>query len=153
MAAQPTFERFTDYPFTTETRSCENCGNGSAFLGRISTNEGERPLLCTDCAGELRRMEALADALCAQLGCEERERIMDACETTAELVNRLRAHELAQCAACASTRATVATDRLHLNQAAVCCEGAAYGAHMRSTRIVSIWQRAVCVSQVARNLT
>lgn len=36
----------------------------------------------------------------------------------------LRAHQ-AECARCGSTAATVQTDRLHLNSAAVCCEGKA----------------------------
>ena len=40
--------------------------------------------------------------------CEPRQQILDTAETTAELVNRLRGHDMAQCAACASARASAA---------------------------------------------
>ena len=43
----------------------------------------------------------------------------------AALVKLLRAHDLVECAACASTKATVAADRLHVSAVAVCCEGTA----------------------------
>ena len=42
-------------------------------------------------------------------------------ETEAEMLALLRFH-IAECAHCGSTTATVQTDRLYVNPAAVCCE-------------------------------
>ena len=89
-------------------KGCENCGTTEGFIERIWTDDGTKPWLCEDCAGEVRRLEKLADELAAAPSCQEREQILDTAETTAELVNRLRAHDMAQCAYCASARTRVA---------------------------------------------
>jgi hypothetical protein len=89
-------------------KGCENCGTTEGFIERIWTDDGTKPWLCEDCAGEVRRLEKLADEWATLPSCQEREQILDAAETTAGLVNRLRAHDMAQCAACASARARVA---------------------------------------------
>ena len=54
-----------------------------------------------------------------------RASIIDTASPADELMKLLRAHDLAECAACASTRGTVAADRLHVSPVAVCCEGMA----------------------------
>ena len=51
--------------------------------------------------------------------------IMETASPAAALVKLLCAHDLVECAACASTKATVAADRLHVSPVAVCCEGTA----------------------------
>ena len=89
-------------------KRCENCGATEGFIERIWTDDGAKPLLCEDCAEEVRRLEKLADEWAMLPSCQEREQILDTAETTAGLVNRLRAHDMAQCAACASARARVA---------------------------------------------
>ena len=86
-------------------KGCENCGTTEGFIERIWTDDGTKPWLCEDCGGEVRRLEKLADELAAAPSCQQRERILDTAEITAELVNRLRAHDMAQCADCASVRA------------------------------------------------
>jgi hypothetical protein len=60
--------------------------------------------LCEDCAEEVRRLEKLADELTAMPGCEERQAIVARAETTAGLVNRLRAHDRSPCSDCAALR-------------------------------------------------
>jgi hypothetical protein len=89
---------------------CQNCGATHGYIEEIWTDDGRKPLLCEDCAEEVRRMEKRADELAAALGCPERQQILDTVDTTVGLVNRLRAHDMAQCAACASARASVATE-------------------------------------------
>lgn len=98
-------------------KGCQNCGTTEGFIERIWTDDGTKPWLCEDCAEEVRRLEKLADELAAAPSCQERERILDTAETTAELVNRLRAHDMAQCAACASARASVAVSGEGANSA------------------------------------
>ena len=83
------------------TRACENCGTTEGTIEQIWTDDGRKPLLCDDCAGEVRRLEKLADELAALPSCDLRQQIIDTAESTGELVNRLRGHDLAQCAACA----------------------------------------------------
>jgi hypothetical protein len=107
---------------------CENCQTTSGCIETVFTDDGRKPLLCEDCADELRRVERLADELAAKPSCEFRQAIIDRAETTEGLVNALRAHDLVQCIACASTARTVADDRLLVNLAAVCCEGMAVSA-------------------------
>lgn len=85
-------------------RACENCGTTGGYIVEIWTDDGTRPLLCEDCAEEVRRLEQLADALAMIPGCEERHRIVERAETTAGLVNRLRGHDLLPCGACAELR-------------------------------------------------
>ena len=87
---------------------CQNCGTTDGYLDRIWTDDGTKPLLCEDCAEEVRRLEKLADELASAPCCEQRQQILDTAETTAELGNRLRGHDMAQCAACASARDSVA---------------------------------------------
>jgi len=89
-------------------KGCQNCGTTEGFIERIWTDDGTKPWLCEDCAEEVHRLEKLADELATASSCQEREEILNTSETTAELVNRLRAHDLAQCADCASARARVA---------------------------------------------
>jgi hypothetical protein len=79
---------------------CENCRTTEGFIERIWTDDGTKPWLCEDCAGEVRRLEKLADEWAAAPSCPERERILDTAETTSGLVKRLRAHDMAQCAEC-----------------------------------------------------
>ena len=105
--------------------ACENCGTTHGSIEEVWTDDGRKPLLCEECAEEVRHLEAQANALAAQAGCAEREAVANSCESTEQLVNTLRAHDMAQCAACASTRGTVTADRLYVDPAAVCCEGKA----------------------------
>jgi hypothetical protein len=80
---------------------CENCGATEGIIEQIWTDDGTKPLLCEDYAEEVRRLEKLADEWAMLPSCQEREQILDTAETTAGLVNRLRAHDMAECAACA----------------------------------------------------
>jgi len=68
--------------------------------------DGRKPLLCEDCAGEVRRLEGEADALAARRGCDERVALMNSTESTEQFVNALRAHDMMPCAGCAAARAT-----------------------------------------------
>ena len=87
---------------------CQNCGTTEGFIERIWTDDGTKPWLCEDCGEEVRRLEKLADELATAPSCRQREQVLDTSETTAELVNRLRAHDMAHCADCASARARIA---------------------------------------------
>jgi hypothetical protein len=89
--------------------ACENCGTTRGFINEIWTDDGRMPLLCEDCAAEVRRLEMLADELAARPGCEERAALVDSCEGTWQLVNALRAHDMTPCTGCASAHA--AADR------------------------------------------
>jgi putative hemolysin len=90
--------------------ACQNCGTTGGYIEEIWTDDGGKPLLCEDCAGEVRRLEKLADELAAAPSCQQRQQILDTVETTTELVNRLRAHDMMQCVACASARTSAALD-------------------------------------------
>jgi hypothetical protein len=105
------------------TIKCENCGTRRGLVEELWTADGRKPLLCEECAESVRALEAEADTLAELPSCEARQRIIDRAESTEGLVNALRAHDMIQCAACASTARTVADDRLYCNPAAVCCEG------------------------------
>jgi hypothetical protein len=90
--------------------ACQNCGTTGGYIEEIWTDDGGKPLLCEDCAGEVRRLEKLADELAAAPSCPQRQQILDTVETTTELVNRLRAHDMLPCVACASARTSAALD-------------------------------------------
>ena len=90
--------------------ACQNCGTTGGYIEEIWTDDGGKPLLCEDCAGEVRRLEKLADELAAAPSCQQRQQILDTVETTTELVNRLRAHDMVPCVACASARTSAALD-------------------------------------------
>ena len=83
---------------------CQNCGTGRGPIEQIWTDDGTKPLLCEDCAAEVRRLEKRADELAAAPGCPHRQQIVDTAESTAELVNRLLAHDMADCVGCSSVR-------------------------------------------------
>src|SRR4051794_40041462 len=86
----------------------------------------ERPTVLSDRGAEAdAKRDAQAGELVSAPSCEGRPLIIDTASSGAELVKLLRAHDLAECAACASTRGTVAADRLHVSPVAVCCEGMA----------------------------
>jgi hypothetical protein len=104
-------------------KRCENCGITEGFIERIWTDDGTKPLLCEDCAEEVHRLEKLADEWATWPSCQEREQILDTAETTAGLVNRLRAHDMAQCAACGSAGARVAARAEAENSASPCRQG------------------------------
>jgi len=96
--------------FYAPTHCCVNCKTTRGFLNSIWLNDSEKPvLLCEDCAEEAHRIEQEAEALTAMPSCEARQRIIDEAASTGELVNRLRAHDLAQCVACAAGRKSVVT--------------------------------------------
>jgi hypothetical protein len=78
---------------------------------------------CARTAPKKWRLEKLADELAAQLGCQDRQQILDTAETTAELANRLRAHDMAECMGCASARMSVATDEQPVNSTSICGQG------------------------------
>jgi hypothetical protein len=82
--------------------ACQNCSATDGDITQIWTDDGTRPWLCDDCAQEVRRLERAADELASVPSCELRQQILDTLETTAQLVNRLRAHDMSQCAGCAS---------------------------------------------------
>ena len=90
--------------------ACHHCGTTGGYIEEIWTDDGGKPLLCEDCAGEVRRLEKLADELAAAPSCQQRQQILDTVETTTELVNRLRAHDMTPCIACASARTSAALD-------------------------------------------
>ena len=90
--------------------ACQNCGTIGGYIDEIWTDDGGKPLLCEDCAGEVRRLEKLADELAAAPSCPQRQQIQDTVETTTELVNRLRAHDMVPCVACASARTGAVLD-------------------------------------------
>jgi hypothetical protein len=52
------------------------------YVEEIWTDDGGKPPLCEDCAGEVRRLEKLADELAAAPSCQERQQILDTVETT-----------------------------------------------------------------------
>jgi hypothetical protein len=89
--------------------ACQNCGNTRGYIDEIWTDDGEKRRLCEECAEEVRRQEKLADELASLPCCEERQKILDTSDTTAELVNRLQGHDLARCAGCASARSAAAS--------------------------------------------
>jgi hypothetical protein len=103
---------------------CASCDRTDAVLFDITTEDDQHLRMCGECCDEERRIERLADELAAMPSCDTRAMIIDLGETTRALVNQLQAHDMS-CAACASTRKTVQSDRLHVNPAAVCCEGVA----------------------------
>jgi hypothetical protein len=103
--------------------ACQNCGVTHGYLAEVWTDDGTKPLLCDDCAQEVRRLEKLADELAAASGCQDRQQILDTAETTAELVNRLRAHDMADCMGCASARVSVAADEQPVNSTPICRQG------------------------------
>ena len=90
--------------------ACRHCGTTCGYIEEIWTDDGGKPLLCEDCAGEVRRLEKLADELAAAPSCPQRQQIQDTVETTTELVNRLRAHDMVPCVACASARTGAVLD-------------------------------------------
>jgi hypothetical protein len=104
-------------------RACENCGVTGGYLDQIWTDDGTKPRLCEDCAGEVRRLEKQADELALVPSCEQRQQILDTAETAAALVNRLRAHDMSQCAACAAMRARVAAATENESAKSVCGSG------------------------------
>jgi hypothetical protein len=71
----------------------------------------------------VRRLEKLAGELAAAPGCQDRQQIVDTAQTTAELVNRLRAHDMAECMGCASARVSVTADEQHMNSMPICRQG------------------------------
>jgi hypothetical protein len=97
-----------DAPVSAALPACHHCGTTCGYIEEIWTDDGGKPLLCEDCAGEVGRLEKLADELAAAPSCPEREQILDTAETTTELVNRLRAHDRMPCVACASARTSAA---------------------------------------------
>jgi protein-arginine kinase activator protein McsA len=99
---------------------CENCGTSRGHIEQIWTDDGTKPLLCEDCAEEVRRIEQLADELAKAPSCPERQQILDTAETTAGLMNRLQAHDIAQCAACGASLSSAA---LGPGREATLCEG------------------------------
>lgn len=108
--------------FCAAVNACTNCETTRGYLNTIWIDDKPFPvLLCEECAEEVRRIEAEADALAAlQTTCDRRAMLIDRAESTAELVNLLRAHDT-ECAVCGSSRKTVVSDRLYVNSAAVCC--------------------------------
>ncbi|HEX3818813.1 MAG TPA: hypothetical protein VHW45_00700 [Candidatus Sulfotelmatobacter sp.] len=97
-----------DAPDSGDGKGCENCGSTQGYIDSTWTDDGTKPRLCQECAGEIRRLEKLADRLADAPSCQRRQEILDASEPTAVLVNRLRAHDMEQCAACAALCARVA---------------------------------------------
>jgi hypothetical protein len=98
--------------FSAGIASCENCGTRQGCIETIWTDDGTKPSLCEDCAEEVQRLEKLAHELAVLPSCPQRQQILDHTDTTEVLVNRLRAHDMAQCADCATllARAAAATE-------------------------------------------
>lgn len=116
------YDELHDLPVAVQ--GCANCHGTPAegySLSIVHTDDGERLLLCDDCAQENSRMEKLADSLAALPSCEYRQSIIDAGLTVRQMVNALRAHDFL-CVACGSTRKTVTDDRLYVRPDAVCCD-------------------------------
>jgi alpha-D-ribose 1-methylphosphonate 5-phosphate C-P lyase len=53
--------------------ACHHCGTTCGYIEEIWTDDGGKPLLCEDCAGEVRRLEKLADELAAAPSCPQRQ--------------------------------------------------------------------------------
>ncbi len=110
--------------FETPRDGCDGCARRDAALFDFSTDDGHNLRMCNECCAEERRIELRADELAALPSCDRRAMLIDLADTTRGLVNTLQAHDVS-CAACASTRKTVAEDRMHVAPGAVCCEGQA----------------------------
>jgi hypothetical protein len=106
----------------SESAAVATCGNCGRTGRRLTYLADWSHMSCDDCAAEGEHVEEEIVRLSSPL-CPEQATIMNTAETIGELANRLRAHELTECVACASTGKTVIEDRLHVNPAAICCEG------------------------------
>lgn len=102
---------YGDDPLCSHCQRCENCGTSGGHIVEIWTDDGTRAWLCEDCAEEVRRLERVAEELAAMAGCEVRDGIVERAETTAGLVNCLRAHDMAECSVCAVVRRKAAVGR------------------------------------------
>jgi hypothetical protein len=82
-------------------RGCQNCGRQEDWYRLVDyrTDYGEDLELCTDCAAEQRRIEALAVELADVDGCGDRDRLVHTARSAGQLVNRLQHHDTT-CAAC-----------------------------------------------------
>lgn len=115
-------DRNEDGTFCAAGDRCENC-NSTGFYDAILTDDGQQLLLCDDCIGEQRRIEAQASALAIRpVVCEEREQIVNHASSVGELLNRLRGHDVV-CSQCGSGKRTVQSDRLWLDLADSSCCG------------------------------
>ena len=111
--------------FADESAECERCGRTDNLKPRAGL------MVCYGCQKELDRAawvakhEAPLTGDKALLYSDDQPACLIAAyehgETEDEMLSLLRAH-VAECAHCGSTAATVQTDRIYINPAAVCCE-------------------------------
>jgi len=81
---------------------CFNCNAKDSIENPVESHliEGKWLPLCDECYGEELRIESEADRLSALPSCDRRAMIIDRAETTRQLVNELRAHDLSGCPSC-----------------------------------------------------
>jgi hypothetical protein len=111
--------------FYAPAADCERCGR----MDDLKERDGQ--MVCFDCqegldrAAWVAKYEAPLTGVRALLYADEQPgRLISAYghgSSEEEMLSLLRAH-IAECAHCGSTAATVQTDRLYLNPAAVCCD-------------------------------
>ena len=111
--------------FLTESAECERCGR----MDDLKARDGL--MVCYDCQEELDRAawiakhEAPLTGDKALLYADEQPACLVAAyehgTDEAEMLALLQAH-ITECTHCGSTAATVQTDRLYVDPAAVCCE-------------------------------
>jgi len=89
----------------TASKACYNCNATAAhgtWLSEYMLPDGTEVLACDDCIVERERMEREGNEMAAKPSCEERQRIIDRAQSTAQLVNALRAHDQTGCLGCAA---------------------------------------------------
>lgn len=97
-------EKHDFYAEMHSSERCANCGRTDQILSDVITCDGRSELLCDECVEEDRKLEAEAIALVdTGLLCEEREQLIEKAQSTTELVNRVKYHDMT-CAACSSVR-------------------------------------------------
>lgn len=95
-ARQSRVNRDEDGYFDSAITICENCGRTEVELFAI-----DGLFVCDDCAEEQQRVEEAAAAMAAaDRPCAVRRHIIATAQTPNQLLNRLRAHEMAACAIC-----------------------------------------------------
>ncbi len=80
-----------EYPET----ACFNCGSTVNLTDIWPDDHDKAVVACHDCADEILRLEAEVRELCALPSCAVRDQIIDRVQTTAQLANALRAHDMA----------------------------------------------------------
>jgi hypothetical protein len=83
--------------------SCFNCEtkNDWYLMSEVEV-DGQTVTVCDDCREEMERIDSEADRLTALPSCDYRAMIIDRAQTSRQLVNELRAHDMNGCHGCRS---------------------------------------------------